>query len=286
MKIAVAYNIETENVFPHFGHAQAFKFFEVDGEEMTASDVVTPEGQGHAYMINLMKENGVEVVLCGKIGSHALEGLKEEGIKVYVVPEVPASMAVKAYASGALEGMEADSETCGDGGHCCGGEEGGSGCGGCHGGCHQAPEIIYEGVNAGKTVSVHYRGTLNDGTQFDSSYDRGEPLTFTCGAGQMIKGFDLAVINMKVGEEVDIHLMPEEAYGEFDPHAVLHFEIAQLPGSENLEVGQRVYLRNQYGQPFPVVVTEKDDTNIVLDANHELAGKELNFHIEVVSIED
>jgi FKBP-type peptidyl-prolyl cis-trans isomerase 2 len=100
----------------------------------------------------------------------------------------------------------------------------------------------------------------------------------------MIRGFDKAVADMEVGQAVDIHLMPEEAYGPRDPEAVITIGISQLPGSENLNVGERVYLRNMMGQPFPVTVTEKDDTNITLDANHEMAGKELNFTIELVEV--
>lgn len=140
------------------------------------------------------------------------------------------------------------------------------------------------GKNAGKICRTHYRGTFNDGTQFDSSYDRGEPLQFICGAGQMIHGFDAAVADMEVGEEIDIHLMPEEAYGQPDPNAIFTVEIAQLPGSEDLEAGQQAYLTNQFGQPFPVKVTAKDEKTITFDANHEMAGKELNFHIELVEV--
>lgn len=140
--------------------------------------------------------------------------------------------------------------------------------------------------NENKKCKVHYTGTFNDGTKFDSSYDRGEPLEFTCGAGQMIQGFDAAVKDMIVGEIKDIHLNPEEAYGMPDPQNILELEIEQLPGSENLEVGQRVFLSNAMGQPFPVTVTAKDDKNITLDANHEMAGKELNFKIELVSVEE
>ena len=117
-----------------------------------------------------------------------------------------------------------------------------------------------EGKNVGKKCRTHYRGTFNDGTQFDSSYDRGEPLEFVCGAGMMIKGFDAAVANMEVGQTLDVHLMPEEAYGLADPDAA--------------------------GQPFPVKVVEKDETTITFDANHEMAGKELNFTIELVSVEE
>lgn len=145
-------------------------------------------------------------------------------------------------------------------------------------------ETALTGRNVGKTCRTHYRGTFNDGTQFDSSYDRGQPLEFTCGAGQMIKGFDAAVADMEVGQIVDIHLMPEEAYGMPDPNAIFTVEIAQLPGAEELEVGQQVYLSNQLGQPFPVKVTAKEEATITFDANHEMAGKELNFRIELVEV--
>ena len=100
----------------------------------------------------------------------------------------------------------------------------------------------------------------------------------------MIKGFDAAVANMKVGEKVDVHLMPEEAYGESDPRAVFTIDIDQLPGAENVTVGQQVYLQNQYGQPVPVKVADKTDRTVTFDANHEMAGKELNFEIELVEV--
>ena len=138
------------------------------------------------------------------------------------------------------------------------------------------------GRNVGKTCRTHYKGTFNDGTQFDSSYDRGEPLV--CGAGQMIQGFDAAVADMEVGEVKEIHLMPEEAYGQANPDAIFDVEIADLPGSEELTVGQRIYLQNQNGQHFPVTVTDKTETTITFDANHEMAGKELNFKIELVEV--
>lgn len=140
--------------------------------------------------------------------------------------------------------------------------------------------------NENKKVQVHYTGTFNDGTKFDSSYDRGEPLEFICGAGMMIKGFDEAVKDMAVGEVKDIHLMPADAYGEANPAYILTIEIAELPGSEKLEVGNRVQLTNTAGQPVPAKVIDKTEKMITFDANHEMAGKELNFKIELVSVED
>ena len=141
-----------------------------------------------------------------------------------------------------------------------------------------------KGKNVGKKCRVHYRGTFNDGTQFDSSYDRGETLDFICGAGMMIPGFDAAVANMEVGETVQVHLMPSEAYGESDPNAIFTVAIADVSGAEELAVGQQAYLQNGYGQPVVVKVTAKDEKTITFDANHEMAGKELNFTIELVDV--
>ena len=187
----------------------------------------------------------------------------------------------------------------GDEGHCGhhdGEHEGGCGHhsnnegGHCGHGCHEEEGNMSEmnsgnhGKNYGKTCRVHYKGTFNDGTQFDSSYDRGEPLEFLCGAGMMIPGFDAAVEQMEVGQIIDVHLMPEEAYGPKDPKAILQANISELPGSEDLNVGEQVYLSTPDGQPVPVTVTAKDDTTITLDLNHEMTGKELNFTIELVEV--
>ena len=104
--------------------------------------------------------------------------------------------------------------------------------------------------NTGRTCKVHYTGTFNDGTKFDSSYDRGEPIEFVCGAGQMIPGFDQAVEGMNVGDIIDVHLRPEDAYGMPDPEAIIKAPLADMPGAENLEVGNQVYLANSMGQQF------------------------------------
>lgn len=138
--------------------------------------------------------------------------------------------------------------------------------------------------NENKICRVHYTGTFNDGTKFDSSYDRGEPLEFVCGGGMMIKGFDEAVKTMAVGEIKDVHLMPEEAYGMPNPDNIFVVKISQLPGSEELSVGEQVQLQDQMGTPIPVTVTAKDEVNITFDANHRMAGKELNFKIELVEV--
>lgn len=287
MKIAVTY--DNGNIFQHFGRTESFKVYDVEDNKVVSSEVIGSNGVGHGALAGLLADRAVDVLICGGIGGGAQQALADAGVELVAGAEGDADQAVEAYLKGALISTGAncdhhhheDGHSCGDhgDGHSCGS----GGCGdSCGGGCGSEPKLT--GRNVGKTCRTHYRGTFNDGTQFDSSYDRGEPLEFICGAGQMIRGFDAAVADMEVGQVVDVHLMPEEAYGMPDPNAVFTVEIAQLPGSEELEAGQQVYLSNQYGQPFPVKVVTKDETTITFDANHEMAGKELNFRIELVEV--
>lgn len=140
--------------------------------------------------------------------------------------------------------------------------------------------------NEGKKVKVHYIGTLDDGTKFDSSRDRNEPLAFTCMAGQMIPGFDEAVKDMTVGQIVDVHIPAAEAYGERHEEAVQPVPVAQLPGSEKLVAGQQVTLGTPEGYPVMATVVSNDGTTIVFDTNHPMAGKDLNFNIELLEVEE
>ena len=296
MKIAVTY--DNGNIFQHFGKTEFFKVYEVEDGKVVSSEVIGSNGVGHGALAGLLADRDVDVLICGGIGGGAQAALEEAGVELCAGAEGDADRAVEAYLKGELVSSGANCDhhhheeghSCGDHeedhgcgsheeGHSCGAGGCGSGCGGCG-----SARPALTGRNVGKTCRTHYRGTFNDGTQFDSSYDRGEPLEFICGAGQMIRGFDAAVADMEVGQVVDVHLMPEEAYGMPDPNAVFTLEIADLPGSEDLEAGQQVWLTNQYGQPFPVKVAAKEEKTITFDANHEMAGKELNFRIELVEV--
>lgn len=132
-------------------------------------------------------------------------------------------------------------------------------------------------------MRVHYTGKLTDGTQFDSSVGR-EPLEFTVGAGQMIRGFDSGVLGMTVGEKKTIEIAPLDGYGERDDEAVIDFPASNIPEDMKLEPGMQLTLRNQYNQPIPVVVLEVREDVVVMDANHMLAGKDLVFDVELVEI--
>jgi FKBP-type peptidyl-prolyl cis-trans isomerase 2 len=139
--------------------------------------------------------------------------------------------------------------------------------------------------NEGKSVKVHYNGTLDDGSKFDSSYDRNEPLAFTCMAGQMIPGFDKTVRDMEVGETKTVRLEPAEAYGEWDERGLNKLPIEMLPGADKLSVGDKVMLSGNSGRPIPAKVHEKDDEFITFDMNHELAGQALTFEISLLEAE-
>lgn len=281
MKIAVTY--DNGEVFQHFGKTEYFKVYEVEDNKVVSSEVMSSNGSGHGALAGLLAEQSVDVLICGGIGGGAQTALAEAGIELCAGAQGDTDQAVEAYLKGELVSTGVNCNHHHEEGHSCGDHGEGHSCSGnCGGHCGSAP--VLTGRNAGKVCRTHYRGTFNDGTQFDSSYDRGEPLEFTCGVGQMIKGFDAAVADMEVGQIAEIHLMPEEAYGMPDPNAIFTVEIAQLPGAEDLETGQQVYLSNQLGQPFPVKVTAKDESTITFDANHEMAGKELNFRIELVEV--
>ena len=279
MKIAATY--ENGSIFQHFGRTESFKVYEVEDGKIVSSEVIGSNGIGHGALAGLLAQQDIQVLICGGLGGGAYSALTDAGIEVIAGASGSADEAVEAYLRGDLVSSGANCDHHhheGEDHECCGGHGEDGGCCGRHAG----PQM--EGPNVGKNVKVHYRGTFDDGTQFDSSYDRGEPLEFVCGAGMMIKGFDRAVADMDVGQIVDVHLMPEEAYGHRDPNAVITLAISDLPGSEGLTVGESVYLTNMMGQQFPVTVTAKDDTNITLDANHEMAGRELNFRIELVEV--
>lgn len=138
-------------------------------------------------------------------------------------------------------------------------------------------------VKKGDVVRVHYTGTLLDGSQFDSSVGRA-PLEFTVGAGQMIAGFDAGVVGMSIGEKKTIQIDPDNGYGQKDPNAIIEFPASNVPEGMAVEIGMKLNLQNQYGQPVPVEVIEVREDVIIMDANHFLAGKDLIFDVEIVEI--
>lgn len=135
----------------------------------------------------------------------------------------------------------------------------------------------------GNTVKVHYTGTLKDGSVFDSSVSR-EPLEFTIGQGQLIPGFEKAVLGLSVGEKVTTNIPSTEAYGEVREEMRLTVPKDQLPEDMDAEVGMQLQLNQPDGQAIPVAITKVEDEQVTLDANHPLAGQDLTFEIELVEV--
>ena len=138
-------------------------------------------------------------------------------------------------------------------------------------------------VEKGNTVRVHYTGKFENGGIFDTSVNR-TPLEFIVGNGQVIKGFDEAVIGMKIGEKKTVNIPFEEAYGPHMDELVFTFEKQSLPENLNPEIGQKLQLVTGDGKRVNVTIIAVSETDITLDANHPLAGKNLVFEIELVEI--
>ncbi len=138
-------------------------------------------------------------------------------------------------------------------------------------------------VKTGDTVRIHYTGTLSDGTTFDSSTGR-DPLEFTVGSGQIIPGLDKAIPGMEPGDKKTVEIAPEEAYGPVHAEARQAVPRQEIPDDIPLDLGTQLQVQTPNGQTMNVTVAEVSDTEVTLDANHPLAGKDLTFAIELVEI--
>lgn len=134
----------------------------------------------------------------------------------------------------------------------------------------------------GRKVAVHYRGTLENGEEFDSSAER-EPLEFIVGAGEMIPGFERAIVGMEPGQEKTVTLEPEDAYGPYEAELVIEGPRNSFPDGE-LRLGQSYTVHLKDGQEAEARVVRIEDDTVAMDFNHPLAGKRLTFHLRVVSV--
>jgi peptidylprolyl isomerase len=138
-------------------------------------------------------------------------------------------------------------------------------------------------IQDGSTVRVHYRGTLDDGTEFDNSHQRGEPLEFTIGSGQVISGFDEAVKGMDAGGTVKVTIPADNAYGPRHPEAIQEVPLDVLP--EGACEGAMIQGMTEDGRPLAGTIETMGDANARIDFNHPLAGEDLTFELELVDVE-
>ena len=140
--------------------------------------------------------------------------------------------------------------------------------------------------NQNKTLKLHYRGTFDDGTVFDSSYDRNEAMTVTLGSGQLIEGFENAVSTMVEGETKTFTIEPEQAYGNRDPERKATLDRSMFPDDFNFTTDMTIPLSGPDGGPVLSTLVEVTDESVVVDVNHPLAGKTLTFEVEVLNVEE
>ncbi|WP_323036335.1 peptidylprolyl isomerase [Pararhodobacter sp.] len=138
-------------------------------------------------------------------------------------------------------------------------------------------------AKAGDTVQIHYTGTLSDGSVFDSSEGR-DPLSFTLGSGQIIPGLDAAIDGMAVGEQKTVTIPADQAYGAHNPDAVQAIPRDQIPPEIPVAAGTQLQMQTPDGRAVPVVVAGATDEHVMIDANHPLAGKDLTFAVNIVSV--
>ena len=300
MLIAVTY--EGGNVFQHFGHTENFKLYEVEDGEIKSSRVMDTNGTGHEALAYLLADNDVNVLICGGMGQGASDALTAAGLEVISGVAGNTDEAVAAYLRGELvsSGVNCDhhdqenghshehghyhdmDSACGAG---CGGcsPDAAAGCGGCAG-CGGGESVyLFEGKNVGKVVKVHYEGAFDNGEKFDSSSED-RPLEFTCGIGSVIRGFDRAVADMEIGDVVNVHIEPEDAYGVHDDRYIITMGKDEIPETEELHEGDQVMLQDEMGRPFDALVSYVDDEKISFDLNHPMAGKALSFKIELLEV--
>ena len=141
-------------------------------------------------------------------------------------------------------------------------------------------------IKEGHNVKVHYKGTLEDGTEFDNSKLRGQPIEFQVGAGQMIKGFDSGVRGMGLGEVKTFTIPSNEAYGDVNPEAIKEYPKNVFPPDFNFTVGGTVHGTTPTGQPAMARIVSYADETVILDHNHPLAGEDLTFEVEVIEIDE
>ena len=138
----------------------------------------------------------------------------------------------------------------------------------------------------GHNVKVHYKGTLDDGTVFDNSHDRGQTLDFELGSGNLVPAFEKGVVGMAAGETKTLKIASADAYGEHNPEAIVKVPKSSFPEGFDFVVGNLVQGENQLGQPVRATISSVVDEEVLLDHNHPLVGKNLNFEVELLEVNE
>ena len=275
----------------HFGHCDLFTLVQITGDKLGEATTLArgdhDEG-GCMSPVMLLKNAGVDALVCGGMGRHPLQGMQQVGIQVFNSGE---ASTVQEAVQGVIEGVctpFGEQHTCGGHGH--GGGHGGGGCGGHHdhdhdGGCgHHHEQVVREDVDGpvekDRVVFVRLKVTDMEGEAVDEAPGIG----FLFGHGAMVPGLEKALDGHVVGDTVSVTVPPEEGYGDHDPERIIKAPAANLP--PNLEPGDTVQAHLHSGGTARLVLVKIEGEEATLDANHPFAGKTLKFEAEVLAIQE
>ena len=261
----------------HFGHCGAFTIVAISNGEI--GEVSILENSGHEQggcmaPVQLLKQEGVEVLVAGGMGQRPLSGFQQVGIAVHFKEEARSvSEAIELYLKGGCRSF-GEAQTCGGGGGGCGGHH--------HEEVQREPIEGVADIRDGRIVTLDFEITDGDGAVLDTS-SRVGPMQYLHGAGQLLPALERAVTGLEMGARKSVEIPCKEAFGERDETRILEVPRAQLP--PDATIGMMVSAQDPSGQQIPLVVIHLDDTMARLDANHPLAGKDVVFNVTVTQVE-
>lgn len=262
----------------HFGHCGAFTLVSVgDGE---IGDVTVLENSGHEQggcmaPVQLLKEQGVEVLLAGGMGQRPLSGFQQVGIAVHFKEDAQSVLdAVKLFLEGGCRSF-GEAQTCGGGEGGCGGHH--------HEEVEREPIVGTADIRDGRLITLDFELTESNGTLLDSSTRIG-PMRYLHGAGQLLPALETALTGLEKGAQKIVEIPCAEAFGERDESRIVDVPRAQLP--PDTAVGEMVTAQDPNGHQVPLTIIYLDETTAKLDGNHPLSGKDVVFNVTVAEVEN
>ena len=262
----------------HFGHCGAFTLVRVEDEEIGEVSILENDGHeqgGCMVPVQLLKQNGVEILLAGGMGQRPLAGFQQVGIAVHHKGDAQSvGDAVNLFISGGCPAFD-EAQTCGGGGGECGGHT--------HEEIHREPIEGVADIRDGRIITLDFELADSSGDLLDTSTRVG-PMRYLHGSGQLLPALETGVAGLEIGSKKTIAIPRADAFGERDEARITEVKRTQLP--PDAEVGTMVVMQDQHGRQIPLTIVHLDDTTARLDGNHPFAGKDVVFKIKVANVEN
>ena len=262
----------------HFGHCGAFTLVHVENGQIGEVSIIENGGHeqgGCMTPVQLLKDNGVEVLLAGGMGQRPLAGFQQVGITVHFKADAQSVRdAVDLFISGGCPAFD-EAQTCGGGGGGCGGHD--------HEEVQREPIEGVADIRDGRIITLDFELADSSGNLLDTSTRVG-PMRYLHGSGQLLPALETGVAGLEIGSKKTIAIPRADAFGERDEARITEVKRTQLP--PDAEVGTMVVMQDQHGRQIPLTIVHLDDTTARLDGNHPFAGKDVVFKIKVANVEN